>query len=53
MLQPATKTRLETLKGQLRKRGLARSVASESAILETLIRTADLDVIFEALSKKR
>jgi hypothetical protein len=52
MLPPDLKQRLEDLKADLRRRGLARSVASESAIIETLIELANPNVLFSALKKR-
>ena len=48
MLAPATKDRLESLKAKLRRLGLPRSVATESAIVETLIKGADADTLYKA-----
>lgn len=45
-----TKNRLETLKLRLRKAGIARGDASESAIIEILVATADFDVLLDNLS---
>ena len=50
-MEGATKTKLEALKARLRREGLARSVASESAIIESLIRHADLPTLLNDLRK--
>lgn len=52
MLAPDLKERLEDLKTDLRRRGLARSVATESAIIETLIELANPNALFAALRKR-
>ena len=44
-MTPKVKLALENLKLRLRKAGLARSAASEAAILEVLILHADFDVL--------
>jgi hypothetical protein len=48
---PRAKNALENLKVRLRRAGVARSVASESAILEALIFNADFDWLLEKLGK--
>jgi hypothetical protein len=50
-METATKTKLETLKVRLRKEGLARSIASESAIVESLIRRADVSALLDDLAR--
>jgi hypothetical protein len=50
-MDPRAKMALENLKIRLRRAGIARSVASESMILETLILNADYDMLLEALEK--
>ena len=52
-METGMKTRLEGLKARLRKEGLARSVASESAIIESLIRHADLPTLLDDLSRRQ
>ena len=52
MLPPDTKERLEDLKVDLRRAGLARSVATESAIIETLIDLASENSLYSALKKR-
>ena len=49
-LTPKAKLALERLKLRLRTAGLARSVASESAIVETLILTANFDALLRAIA---
>lgn len=51
-METGTKTKLEGLKARLRKEGLARSVASESAIIESLIRRADVPTLLNDLGKR-
>lgn len=51
-LPGSLKTKLEDLKQKLRRRGLARSVATESGIVETLIELASEDVLYRALRKR-
>ncbi len=46
-----TKTKLETLKLRLRKAGIPRGEASESAIIEVLVAQADFDAILSRLSR--
>lgn len=48
-MTPRVKLALENLKLRLRKAGLARSAASEAAILETLILNADFNLLLEKL----
>jgi hypothetical protein len=52
MLASDLKERLEDLKTDLRRRGLARSVATESAIIETLIANASEDALYRSLKKR-
>jgi hypothetical protein len=52
-MEAATKTKLEALKARLRREGLARSVASESAIIESLIRRADLPTLLNDLGRRQ
>ncbi len=51
-LPGSLKTRLEDLKGRLRKRGLPRSVATESGIVEALIELASEDALYRTLRKR-
>jgi hypothetical protein len=44
-LAESAKQKLEALKARLRKEGVARSAASESAIVESLIRRADFTAL--------
>lgn len=53
MLASDLKARLEDLKTDLRRRGLERSVATESAIVETLIELANENTLFAALKKRQ
>ena len=46
-MRPTTKNRLERLKLRLRIAGIGRAVASESAIIEALILTADFDSLLD------
>jgi hypothetical protein len=46
------KDKLEDLKTDLRRRGLARSVATESGIIEVLIELASEDTLYRALRKR-
>lgn len=50
-MTPKVKLALENLKLRLRKAGLARSAASEAAILEVLILHADFDVLLDKLGR--
>ncbi len=50
-MAPRAKMALENLKLKLRRAGVARSTASESRILETLIFNADFDALLEKLGK--
>lgn len=50
-MTPKVKLALENLKLRLRKAGVARSAASEAAILEALILGADFDVLFKRLGR--
>lgn len=43
LLTPKAKDRLENLKARLRRAGVPRNVANESAIVEYLIQVADRD----------
>ena len=43
MLTPRAKEKLEGLKAKLRRNGIARSIATESAIVEAMILHADRD----------
>lgn len=52
MLPADLKERLEDLKAALRRRGLERSVATESGIVEALIETASEDALYRALRKR-
>lgn len=52
MLASDLKEKLEDLKTDLRRRGLARSVATESAIIETLIANASEDALYRNLKKR-
>jgi len=52
MLPADLKERLEDLKAALRRRGLERSVATESGIVEALIETASEDGLYRALRKR-
>jgi hypothetical protein len=51
-MEAVTKTKLETLKARLRREGLARSVASESAIIESLVRRADVQALLDDLGSR-
>lgn len=51
-LPEGLKARLEDLKRDLRRRGLARSVATESGIVETLIELANEETLYRALRKR-
>ena len=51
-LPEGLKARLEDLKRNLRRRGLARSVATESGIVETLIELANEETLYRALRKR-
>ena len=51
-LPESLKARLEDLKRNLRRRGLARSVATESGIVETLIELANEETLYRALRKR-
>lgn len=46
-----TKLKLESLKLRLRKAGIARSQASESAIVEVLVAAADFETLLDRLSR--
>lgn len=46
------KARLEDLKLNLRRRGLARSVATESGIVEALIELANEETLYRTLRKR-
>jgi hypothetical protein len=50
-LTPKAKLALERLKLRLRTAGIVRSIASESAIVETLILTADFDALLNAFDR--
>ena len=50
-ITPKVKLALENLKLRLRRAGMARSTASEAAILETLILNADFDLLLDQLSR--
>jgi hypothetical protein len=52
MLHGDVKERLEDLKSTLRRRGLARSVATESAIVEALIELANENTLYQALRNR-
>jgi len=51
-LRPSTKNRLSRLKVRLREAGIGRAVASESAIVEALILTADFDSLFDYFERR-
>lgn len=48
---PKTKIALERLKLRLRSAGVSRSIATESAIIETLILTADFEGLQDYLTR--
>lgn len=50
-LRPSVRLRLGKLRQRLLEAGLARSTASEAAILEALILTADFDTVLTRLSR--
>ena len=49
-LSERAKGRLESLKARLRKAGVARSIANESAIVEALVMGADLEALLRDLT---
>jgi hypothetical protein len=51
-LPESLKAKLEDLKRNLRRRGLARSVATESGIVEMLIEHANEETLYRALRKR-
>jgi hypothetical protein len=51
-LPESLKARLEDLKRNLRRRGLARSVATESGIVEALIELANEETLYRTLRKR-
>ena len=51
-LPERTKERLEALKAKLRKAGVTRAVANESAIVDALILSADFDDLLEAFERQ-
>lgn len=52
-MESGTKTKLEGLKARLRREGLARSVASESAIIESLVRRVDFATLLNDLGRRQ
>lgn len=52
-METGTKMKLEALKARLRREGLARSVASESAIIESLIRRVDFPTLLNDLGRRQ
>jgi hypothetical protein len=50
-LSERAKERLEALKARLRKAGVTRSIASESAIIEVLILAADFDALLDGFDR--
>lgn len=52
VLPQSLKTKLERLKLALRGRGLARSVATESGIIEALIELASEETLYRVLRKR-
>lgn len=51
-LPESLKNKLEDLKQNLRRRGLARSIATESAIVEVLIKLASEETLYRTLRKR-
>jgi hypothetical protein len=51
-MKTSTKNRLERLKVRLRSAGIERAVASEAAIVEALIATADFALLFDYFRRK-